>query len=132
MKMISAADTFFIATDHPRFGADVSHKGGDPGFVRIVDDQHLAYPDYLGNRMFNSLGNITVNPRAGLLFINFDTGETIQLTGRASIDWDPMRARTIAGAERLVDFEVEHIVENSCGFALRTKFIGHSRYNPRF
>src|SRR5690242_19107642 len=61
-RQISEAETFFIATDHPENGADVSHKGGNPGFVRIIDARHLAFPDYNGNSMFNTLGNITVNP----------------------------------------------------------------------
>ena len=87
-QQISRADTFFIATDNPERGADVSHKGGNPGFVRVVDEKHIAFPDYNGNSMFNTLGNLTVNPHAGLLFIDFDSGRTLQLTGRASIDWN--------------------------------------------
>jgi predicted pyridoxine 5'-phosphate oxidase superfamily flavin-nucleotide-binding protein len=127
---IARADTFFIATDHPRDGADVSHKGGSPGFVRSSDDCHLTFPDYNGNSMFNSLGNIAINPCAGLLFIDFDTGRTLQLTGRASIDWDIVRAQNFAGAERVVDFEVAKVIERSCGFALVSKFRQFSRYNP--
>jgi len=82
-RQISRADTFFIATDNPERGADVSHKGGNPGFVRILDERRIAFPDYNGNSMFNTLGNLTVNPHAALLFIDFDSGRTLQLTGRA-------------------------------------------------
>jgi predicted pyridoxine 5'-phosphate oxidase superfamily flavin-nucleotide-binding protein len=130
-EQISRADTFFVATDNPERGADVSHKGGNPGFVRIVDERHLAYPDYNGNSMFNTLGNLTVNPRAGLLFIDFDSGATLQLTGRASIDWSPDRARKFAGAERVVDFELEQVIHTPMGFPLIAKFRQFSRNNPK-
>ncbi|MGH7781394.1 MAG: pyridoxamine 5'-phosphate oxidase family protein [Candidatus Binataceae bacterium] len=130
-KQISAADTFFIATDHPEQGADVSHKGGDPGFVRVVDNRHLSYADYNGNSMFNTLGNIAVNPHAGLLFIDFNSGRTLQLTGIASIDWSPERARGIAGAERVIDFEVEEVIDNDRGFPLLSRFRQFSRFNPK-
>jgi predicted pyridoxine 5'-phosphate oxidase superfamily flavin-nucleotide-binding protein len=129
-QQISSADTFFIATDHPEAGADASHKGGNPGFVRVIDDRHLTFPDYNGNSMFNTLGNIAVNPAAGLLCIDFDSGRTLQLTGRASIDWDPNRAREFTGAERLVDFEIDETVANEAGFPLTAKFRQPSRFNP--
>jgi hypothetical protein len=80
--------------------------------------------------MFNTLGNITLNPRSGLLFIDYDTGGTVQLAGDASIDWDPERVRKIAGAERIVDFRVEAVIENSGGFPLVSKFRQFSRFNP--
>ena len=106
-QQISHADTFFIATDNPERGADVSHKGGNPGFVRVLDEKRIAFPDYNGNSMFNTLGNVTVNPRAGLLFIDFDSGVTLQLTGRASIDWS---SRTRA-----------HFPRRGTGYRLRSR-----------
>lgn len=130
-QQISRADTFFVATDHPDRGADVSHKGGNPGFVRIVDPRRIAFPDYNGNSMFNTLGNLTVNPQAGLLFIDFENGSTLQLSGRASIDWSPERARNFAGAERVVDFELEEIIDTPAGFPLTAKFRQFSRNNPK-
>ena len=130
-QQISLADTFFIATDNPERGADVSHKGGNPGFVRVVDDKHLAFPDYNGNSMFNTLGNLTLNPHAGLLFIDFDSGRTLQLSGRASIDWDAARIAKFAGAARVVDFELEQIIDNPAGFPLTAKFRQFSRSNPK-
>jgi predicted pyridoxine 5'-phosphate oxidase superfamily flavin-nucleotide-binding protein len=69
---------------------------GNPGFVKILDDRRIALPDYNGNHMFNTLGNLVINPNAGLLFIDFDSGWTLQLTGRASIDWNSERAREFA------------------------------------
>jgi uncharacterized protein len=127
---ISGADTFFIATDHPKHGADVSHKGGKPGFVQIAGPRRIAFPDYNGNHMFNTLGNIAVNPQAGLLFIDFDGGRTLQLSGSASIDWNPERLRSFAGAERIVDFELAEIIDNPFGFPLQSRFRQFSRFNP--
>ena len=128
---IDRADTFFIATDNPERGADVSHKGGNPGFIRILDPRRIAFPDYNGNSMFNTLGNLTVNPHAGLLFIDFDSGRTLQLTGRASIDWNPERVRTFPGAERVIDFELEQVIDMPAGFPLIAKFRQYSRNNPK-
>jgi uncharacterized protein len=130
-QQISRADTFFIASDNPEHGADVSHKGGNPGFVHVIDQRRIAYPDYNGNSMFNTLGNLTVNPHAGLLFVDFDTGRTLQLTGIASIDWNPERVRTFPGAERVIDFALEQIIDNPAGFALVAKFRQFSRNNPK-
>jgi uncharacterized protein len=130
-QQISHADTFFIATDKPDRGADVSHKGGNLGFVRVLDDHWIAFPDYNGNSMFNTLGNLTDNPYAGLLFIDFDSGRTLQLTGRASIDWSPDRVRTFPGAERVIDFELEQTIDTPSGFPLLAKFRQFSRNNPK-
>ena len=127
---ILRADTFFIATQHPEASADASHKGGNPGFVKVLDDQRLAFPDYNGNHMFNTLGNLAINPNAGLLFIDFDSGRTLQLTGRASIDWNPERAGGFAGAERIVDYAVAEVIANDQGFSLIAKFRQYSRFNP--
>src|SRR3984893_3075054 len=130
-EQIFRTDTFFIATDNPERDADVSHKGGNPGFVRTLDARHIAFPDYNGNSMFNTLGNVTVNPHAGLQFIDFDSGRTLQLTGRASIDWSPERVRTFPGAERVVDFALEQIIDTPAGFPLLAKFRQFSRNNPK-
>ena len=99
-QWIRGADTFFIATAHPTAGADASHRGGDPCFVR-ADAHRIAWPDFRGNNMFNTLGNLTVNPRCGLLFTDFH--RTLQVTGSASIHWD--------GAARAVEVRVEGVVE---------------------
>jgi predicted pyridoxine 5'-phosphate oxidase superfamily flavin-nucleotide-binding protein len=85
-SLIRGADTFFLGTVHPERGADTSHKGGLPGFVRVEGDE-LWWPDYAGNNMFNSLGNIVVNPEAALLFVDFRTGRTLQLSGTAELQW---------------------------------------------
>jgi predicted pyridoxine 5'-phosphate oxidase superfamily flavin-nucleotide-binding protein len=109
--IIRAADTFFIATANPGAGADASHRGGRPGFVRVEDERHLLFPDYAGNRMFNSLGNIEAHPRAGLLFPDFASGDALLLSGAARILWDDPRTGEFEGAERLVEIAVERVIE---------------------
>lgn len=126
---IEGADTFFIATANPGEGADASHRGGMPGFVR-VDGDRLVWPDYPGNAMFNTLGNIAVHPWAGLAFPDFATGAVLQVVGRATIDWDASRAAAIAGAERLVELRVEAVVESTGVLARPWRFLEYSRFNP--
>lgn len=108
--LIAAADTFFVASrSRPEVGAggglDMSHRGGRPGFVGVHGDT-LAIPDFRGNRFFNTLGNLLGDPRAGLLFIDFASGDLLQLQGRAAIDWTPDGTGP-AGAERLWRVKVE-------------------------
>jgi predicted pyridoxine 5'-phosphate oxidase superfamily flavin-nucleotide-binding protein len=91
-NMIAGADTFFIASWHPQGRADASHRGGRPGFVQVLDDTTLEFPDYPGNNMFNTLGNFVGHPRAGLLFVDFERGDLLQITGRAHILWEPETA----------------------------------------
>lgn len=116
-RIIAAADTVFIATasagagtDDPAEGADISHRGGLPGFVTIaVQDGStvLTMPDYRGNNAFNTFGNIAVNPRAGLLFPDFADGDLLSLTGRAEVLWDDPEIADHPGARRLLRFRVE-------------------------
>ncbi|UBF30400.1 pyridoxamine 5'-phosphate oxidase family protein (plasmid) [Kovacikia minuta CCNUW1] len=111
---IAAADTFFIATAYQAAsagsasGVDVSHRGGIPGFVRIDDDQTLTIPDFSGNYHFNTFGNLELNPRAGLLFVDFAQGSLLYLTGTARVVWEGAEISTYPGAERLLRFHLEH------------------------
>ena len=103
--LIARADTFFVASgsgadDREAGGLDMSHRGGRPGFVR-VDEDVLTIPDFRGNRYFNTLGNLLLEARAGLLFVDFATGELLHLQGRAELDWEGGAASGFAGAERL-------------------------------
>jgi predicted pyridoxine 5'-phosphate oxidase superfamily flavin-nucleotide-binding protein len=107
---VAKADTFFIATTHVTTGADVSHRGGSPGFVRVDDAGHLTWADYQGNSLFMTLGNIELDPHAGLLFCDWDTGDVLQLSGTAAIDWDPARVAQFPGGRRLVHFAIEQVV----------------------
>lgn len=127
---ILRADTFFVASFHPEGGADASHRGGNPGFARVLDANSLAWPDYNGNGMFQTLGNITVNPNVGLLFIDFEHGRTLQLTGKARIIWEPDRVTEFVGAERVVEFHVHQAIEMTNTNSIRWHLIEYSQYNP--
>ena len=129
-QWIVQTDTFFIGSYHPEGGADASHRGGYPGFVRVMSDRSLVFPDYAGNNMFNTLGNISVNPQIGLLFVDFERGSTLQLTGRANIIWDAGRVAEIVGAERLVEFQIDQVLEITNASSLRWRFGEYSPYNP--
>lgn len=87
MAVIRSVDTFFLGTTHPASGNDASHRGGPAGFV-TADRKSVVWPDFPGNNMFNSMGNIAVDPTAALLFIDFGTGRVVQVSGRAQIEWD--------------------------------------------
>jgi len=119
--LVARADTFFITSWHPEGGADASHRGGRPGFVRVRDDRTLEFSDYPGNNMFNTLGNLLGYPRAGLLFVDFDRGNLLQLTGRARILWEPEAAVRVA---------IEEVRETPGGSALRFELVEPSPVNP--
>lgn len=85
---ISNADLLFVASAHPERGADVSHRGGPRGFVKVEDSGTLLIPDYAGNGMFNTLGNLAVDPHAGLIIPDFAAGVALQLSGTAEVLWD--------------------------------------------
>jgi len=122
-RIISQADTLFIATAYAgdraqagrAGGVDVSHRGGKPGFVRVEADGTLTVPDFVGNYFFNTLGNLVVNPRAGLLFVDFDNGDLLYVAVTADIIWDGPEVDSFAGAQRLMRFKVEsmRLVESS-------------------
>jgi predicted pyridoxine 5'-phosphate oxidase superfamily flavin-nucleotide-binding protein len=126
---IRRADTFFIATLHPQHGADASHRGGMPGFISVEGDR-LVWPDYAGNLMYNTLGNIAVHPRAGLIVPDFDSGSVLQLTGRAAIEWDPISIARVPGAERLVELVVEEVVEVAGVLPPSVRVQDYSPFNP--
>ncbi len=109
-QWIANADTFFLASSHPARGADASHRGGPPGFVTIESPTRLRWPDYSGNNMFNSLGNLTVNPRCGLLFVDFERGATLQLRGTARIDGDDDRA---------ISIDIDEVIDTTDAIPLR-------------
>lgn len=111
-RLIAASDTFFVASAIPRaeggFESDVSHRGGRPGFIKVDADGTLTIPDYSGNRFFNTLGNLSVYPHAGLTFIDFDKGDLLQLTGAASIAWNSGDSGEIDGVERTWQVRPSH------------------------
>lgn len=103
---IAEADTFFLATVHAE-GADASHRGGNPGFVQVPSPYELTWRDYPGNSMFLSLGNLATDPRAGLLFLDWVTGTTLQLTGTARTEYGDDGSRTVR-------FTLTEAVETLC------------------
>ena len=127
--LVTRADTFFIATTgaearggDARQGCDVSHRGGNPGFVRVeceAGSSVLYWPDFRGNTFFNTLGNLAANPRAGLLFMDFDSGAVLLTTGTASVIWDEPLVAAFAGAERMLRFAPETGLWLHSGAALR-------------
>jgi predicted pyridoxine 5'-phosphate oxidase superfamily flavin-nucleotide-binding protein len=123
--MIRAADTFFVASyaeREDRRQVDVSHRGGKAGFVRVADDGTLTIPDFAGNLFFNTLGNILLNGKAGLVFVDFNTGDMLQLTGDAEVILDSPEIAAFQGAERLWRFRARRIVRRRGTLPLRWTF----------
>ncbi|MEB3049874.1 pyridoxamine 5'-phosphate oxidase family protein [Mycolicibacter sp. MYC123] len=109
IRLIQSADTFFLGTTHPESGNDASHRGGPAGFVRVTPEG-LWWPDYPGNNMFNSSGNLAVDPTAALLFVDFRTGNTLQLSGTAALAWDAHVEGDDGETGRSVQFIPQHVV----------------------
>lgn len=107
--LIAAADAFFAATADTDGNADASHRGGNPGFLQVLSPTRLRWPDYQGNSMFMTLGNIAVNPRCGILIPEWTTGGTLQLTGTAELSWAP--ETFTAGAQCSIDFTITEVIE---------------------
>ncbi|WP_405921403.1 pyridoxamine 5'-phosphate oxidase family protein [Streptomyces sp. NBC_00122] len=122
-RAVRAADTFFVATTAEADGADASHRGGLPGFVEVLSPVELAWPDYAGNAMFLTLGNLAADPRAGLLFPDWESGALLQLSGRARTEFG-------ADGERRVRFHVESVVESVHPGRLRWSAPEYSPANP--
>jgi predicted pyridoxine 5'-phosphate oxidase superfamily flavin-nucleotide-binding protein len=124
-SQIAAADTLFVAsaarTDETNGGVDVSHRGGPPGFLR-VDGSTLTIPDYRGNRYFNTLGNFVANPRAALLFVDFNAGDLLHLQGTVEIVWDGPEVHAVPAAQRLWRVHVDRTVRRRGALPLRWTF----------
>lgn len=123
--LIEKSDAFFVASyadREDRRQVDVSHRGGKAGFVRVHQDGTLTIPDFNGNLFFATLGNILLNGKAGLLFVDFETGDMLQMTGEAEVILDSPDIAAFQGAERLWTFRALKIVRRRGGLALRWKF----------
>lgn len=131
IELITRTDTFFIATAFNETGADVSHRGGMPGFVQVLSPSLIAWPDYEGNKMFQTMGNLTVNPAAGLLFLDFDSGDILQLTGTTEILWDEEAIRNFPGAQRVIRFAIEQVIATSNAVPFAWNFMEYSPFNPQ-
>jgi uncharacterized protein len=128
---LTRADVLFVATAHPTRGADASHRGGAPGFLEVLDDRTLRIPDYSGNSMFNTHGNLRVNARAGIIVPDFERGRTLQLTGTAETLWkqDDLADRT-GGTHRFLSFHIAQWLELPLPAGVKTEFVDYSPYNP--
>ncbi|MEU8923551.1 pyridoxamine 5'-phosphate oxidase family protein [Kitasatospora sp. NPDC048545] len=107
----ATADTFFVATTGPGGSVDASHRGGFPGFLEAVAPDRLRWPEYPGNSMFMTLGNLELDPRAGLLLPDWETGGALLVTGEARTDWSEQARQSAPGAERMVELAVTGVVE---------------------
>lgn len=125
--MIAAADTFFVASYVDRGDGerqvDVSHRGGNTGFVRIGGDGVLTIPDFNGNLFFNTLGNFVLNPRAGLLFFDQVTGDLLQMAGEAEVILESEEINAFRGAERLWRFTPRRVIHRPEALPLRWTFV---------
>jgi uncharacterized protein len=117
-EAIAGADTLFVATSGGAEGVDISHRGGKPGFVR-VDHDMLTIPDFAGNRYFNTLGNMILDPRAALLFPDFSRGDLLQVRGDTEIVWEVPEHERLTGAERLWRLHVTRAWRRRCALPLR-------------
>ncbi len=131
IEFIESTDMFFLATVDPEGQPDVSYKGGLPGFVQVTAEDELAFPCYDGNGMFKSIGNLVVNPKVGLLFINFEEQDRMRVLGRASVaEDDPLMAET-PGAQLIIRVRAEHIFPNCPRYIHKMALVERSVYAPR-
>jgi predicted pyridoxine 5'-phosphate oxidase superfamily flavin-nucleotide-binding protein len=128
--IVRQADTLFVASCHPEFGADVSHRGGAAGFITILDAHTLRIPDYPGNCLYNTFGNFEVNPRAGLCIPDFPGNRLLQLSGEVVLRWDmPDPDGQTGGTARFWDFRVEHSVVRNTPQRLEWEYLDPSPFN---
>ena len=127
---IESRPLFFLATADAQGRPDCSYKGGNPGFVRVVDPQTLAFPSYDGNGMFKSLGNILVNAGVGLLFIDFESPKRLRVNGRASVHEDDPLLAEFTGAQIIVRVQAEAIFPNCPRYIHKMQTVEQSVYTP--
>lgn len=133
MSLVRQSDTFFVASSYvpndtdPSSGVDVSHRGGKPGFAVVLDGTTIKWPDYVGNFIFNTLGNIHKNPKCGLVFPNFETGDVLQMTGEAFILFDD---KSLPGAQRMVQFNIKEVRHTKAALPFKSQFLEYSPYSP--
>lgn len=131
VNLIQNSDTMFSATSNPHGNLDVSHRGGKPGFVRVLNDTTLRVPDFAGNSMFNSLGNLQLNDKAGVIILDFASRQSLQIAGRAEVllDQDDPDNET-GGTHRFWTFTVERWLRGTIP-AVEIEFIDASPFNPK-
>ena len=131
VSALTRAGTLFVASAHPEGGADMSHRGGRPGFVHVLDAATLRIPDYAGNNLFNTLGNFQSYPRAGLLLADFRTGRTFQIIGRPEIEWNARHpGQATGGTQRYWRLHVEQWRAASLPKRMDWAFLDYSPHLP--
>jgi len=128
---IQSRDMFFLATADDAGLPNCSYKGGEPGFVRVIDEHTVAFPNFDGNGMYLSMGNVLVNPAVGMLFIDFERGHRMRLNGNASIDPnDPLLAE-YPEAQFIVRVRAREVFPNCPRYIHRYKLVERSRFVPK-
>ena len=127
---IERRDMFFLATADADGWPEASYKGGAPGFVRVLDEHHLAFPVYNGNGMYLSLGNLAANPRVGMLFIDWETGTRLRLNGHATVAPDDPLIDTYPGAQLVVRVRVRQVFANCRRYVHRQALVQRSPFVP--
>lgn len=130
-EFVQSCPMFFLATADADGWPDCSHKGGMPGFVQVLDKTTLVFPDYDGNGMFRSLGNILVNPHVGLLFINFERPNRLRVNGTATLSVDDPLLAAYPGAQLIVRVTPTRIFPNCPRYIHQMQLVSHSVYAPR-
>ncbi len=127
---IESRPLFFLATADADGRPDCSHKGGLPGFVRVVEPDTLAFPDYDGNGMFKSLGNLLVNPNVGILFIDFESPRRLRVNGRASVSENDPLLTQFEGAKLIVRVKADAVFPNCPRYIHKMQIVEQSVYAP--
>lgn len=130
IEFIERSSMFFLATSDADGWPDCSYKGGLPGFVKVLDARTLAFPSYDGNGMFRSLGNIVVNPRVGMLFLDFEHANRMRVNGHATIGDTGAFEEEFPGAEAVVRVDLERVFPNCPRYIHRMKLLEYSVYAP--
>lgn len=130
-QFIEGCAMFFVATADAEGHPDCSYKGGLPGFVRVLDERTLAFPDYDGNGMYRSWGNVLVNPQVGLLFIDFEKQKRIRVNGVAQVSWDDPLIAQCPGAVFMIRVTAQAIFPNCPRYIHKMEPVEHSAYAPR-
>ena len=128
---VERSSMFFLATSDADGWPDCSYKGGMPGFVKVLDPTTLAFPSYDGNGMFRSLGNVLVNPKVGMLFIDFSHPNRMRVNGLATIHDDDELLEAFEGAQAVVRVAIERVFPNCPRYIHRMELVETSVYAPR-